>query len=581
MIENTVLPAASARLHWKANLLLMAASLIVALGLAEIALRLLDYSYYHAFGMRPDVEHGWAPRPDARGWQTLEGRVYITINAAGFRDGTHDLAKPRGTLRIAVLGDSFSEALQVPLGGTFWRVLERELGACEALSGRKVEVLNFGVSGYSTAQEFITLQQRVWDYDPDIVLLAFFTGNDLTENLRDLDKDPLAPKRPYFIYEGEQLVLDASFRDAPAFRWERSWYGRVLQELTARLRVAQLLEQAAANIALSGAVPPQQAVSPQEPGIDTGVYQVPQDAAWRKAWRVTEGLLVAMHDEVEAHGADLLVVTLTNGLQVHPNPFFRESFKLALGTPTLLYPDQRIRELGEREGFAVLNLAPELQAYAELNRVFLHGFENSILGAGHWNSEGHRLAGETIARAMCAGSLLRWDTAPSAEAAPAASEQCHLHGGRSRPDGDRGLGDDARPAVVEPSVTGSGRVDGDNVDTQLRATAGKEALDETRAAQGVPVGDPESVLVHELLRLDAHGNGGVTHPFAALHGIQARPAALGEHARFALPASPGHQPGATALQQDGQASIRPGKVADCSATVMVKSDSPAHFGISS
>ena len=59
----------------------------------------------------------------------------------------------------------------------------------------------------------------------------------------------------------------------------------------------------------------------------------------------------------------------------------------------LFYPDFRIKALGERRGFAVLNLAPPFQAYAESHHVFLHGFSNTRMGSGHWNENGHRYAG--------------------------------------------------------------------------------------------------------------------------------------------------------------------------------------------
>jgi hypothetical protein len=46
-------------------------------------------------------------------------------------------------------------------------------------------------------------------------------------------------------------------------------------------------------------------------------------------------------------------------------------------------------------------LAPELQQYAEQHQAFLHGF-GSDLGNGHWNSDGHRVAGELLAQKLCA-----------------------------------------------------------------------------------------------------------------------------------------------------------------------------------
>jgi hypothetical protein len=49
----------------------------------------------------------------------------------------------------------------------------------------------------------------------------------------------------------------------------------------------------------------------------------------------------------------------------------------------------------------MFNLAPELQAYADERKVFLHGWPGDI-GNGHWNENGHRVAGELLAQKMCA-----------------------------------------------------------------------------------------------------------------------------------------------------------------------------------
>ena len=59
-----------------------------------------------------------------------------------------------------------------------------------------------------------------------------------------------------------------------------------------------------------------------------------------------------------------------------------------------------------REQINVLTLAPELQEYAELKNVTLHGF-GSDLGNGHWNVTGNRVAGELIAKKICEGGLLK------------------------------------------------------------------------------------------------------------------------------------------------------------------------------
>jgi hypothetical protein len=78
----------------------------------------------------------------------------------------------------------------------------------------------------------------------------------------------------------------------------------------------------------------------------------------------------------------------------------RTAFLRRVGAKDIFYPDARIRLLGEREDFPVITLAPTLQEYAEQHGVFLHGFGRQ-LGNGHWNSSGHRIAGELLAQKLC------------------------------------------------------------------------------------------------------------------------------------------------------------------------------------
>ena len=121
-----------------------------------------------------------------------------------------------------MLGDSFAEAFQVPMEKAFWTVMEQTLQNCTR--PQKVEVLNFGVSGYSTARELIMLRQRVWQYSPDIVLLLVTPRNDIRDNSRVLD--PFANSGlPYFIYRDGSLTSDDSALQAR----NRSFYFRLQQ----------------------------------------------------------------------------------------------------------------------------------------------------------------------------------------------------------------------------------------------------------------------------------------------------------------------------------------------------------------
>jgi len=386
--------------------------------LLEVALRLAGISY-GSFYTR-DRQTGAALRPGARGRWPVEGNQFVRISGKGLRDREHATAKPPGTLRIAVLGDSYVEALQVPPEENFHTVMEREIAACLAPAGMKAEAINFGVSGYGTAQELLMLRHRVWDYAPDVVVLAITTANDIRNNSRVLENNP---DMPYFVFRGNDLVLDNGFLASREYGPVCRAVDHAAHWLVDRSRILQVANQAK-NVYLSRrAVARQQAaakpaapapgdlprkgeavrpdsVPPPELGLDDLVYREPSDPRWVEAWRVTEKLIEVMDDEVRGRVASFLVVTLSNGIQVHPDPALRRAYAKRIGVPDLFYPERRIRALCDRKGIPVLTLAPPFQEHAETHKLYLHGF-GANLGAGHWNRGGHGLAGRLIAQAIC------------------------------------------------------------------------------------------------------------------------------------------------------------------------------------
>jgi hypothetical protein len=382
-----------------ARIAVLSFGIIAALVVGEVGLRLLGlakpafYTY--------DQYRGWGLRPGATGWDVKEGEGYVRINQAGFRGPETSIAKPPGTLRIAVLGDSFTEAQQLPEEKTFATMIGRKLAECAPLRGRKVEVLNFGVNGYGTAQELMTLRHQAWQFSPDIVVLAVFTGNDIMNNSVTLETERC---RPFYVYRNGEMVLGGPLWDSPITRM------RCRMRFESRLRfdsheseVFRMLDAGwrAVKERLPGKHRSHHQTTGSELGINDVIYKPPADPAWRAAWRVTEGEIAQLNREVKARGAALLVVTLTTGIQVWPDPAIREQYMQRLGVSDLWYPDQRIAALGERDGFQVLVLAPPMQAYAQQHHVFLHGFKNTKIGEGHWNELGHQVGGGLIATRLC------------------------------------------------------------------------------------------------------------------------------------------------------------------------------------
>ncbi|MFH1865889.1 MAG: GDSL-type esterase/lipase family protein, partial [Candidatus Eisenbacteria bacterium] len=153
--------------------------------------------HYGEFHIRGNV-------PDSHYWhKSADGRWEFFINGQGFRD-TREFSyeKPEGELRVLVLGDSFTVGYESAQDKTYAAILERYLDGQEL----PAEIINAGMSGSSTAEALILLEQEGVKYGPDVVVLGYYT-NDLDDNLKtDL----------YRLVDGELVVNRTDY--VPAIR---------------------------------------------------------------------------------------------------------------------------------------------------------------------------------------------------------------------------------------------------------------------------------------------------------------------------------------------------------------------------
>ncbi len=290
------------------------AALVAAFLVLETALRFIGYSAPQWYELDPQL--GWRLHPHRHGWFVADGkRVPVHTTPSGFRDREHTLDKPEGVYRIAVLGDENSEAMSLELEQTWWWQLPARLQECGFQPDKLTEVLNFGVGGYGTAQEYVLLETSAMRYQPDLVLLQF-SPNDVADNSRALtaQKD-----RPFFELDAHGVPrIDDSFALAPSFDNRMQTRYRLAEEIADHSRTYQLGRQLA-ELAFIG-----------EARADAPRFS-------EDAWRVTEAVINKMDAFTRRNGAQLAVV--------------------AMG-----YPAQRLSAFGKQNGVPVLALDAALSS---------------------------------------------------------------------------------------------------------------------------------------------------------------------------------------------------------------------------
>lgn len=94
-----------------------------------------------------------------------------STNAAGMRDRPYPAAKPPGTFRIGLAGDSIAAGWGVDDREGFEPRLEALWdGRSKAAGGPAVEVLNFAVPGHGPGQRWSQFEAAAWPYAPDLVI---------------------------------------------------------------------------------------------------------------------------------------------------------------------------------------------------------------------------------------------------------------------------------------------------------------------------------------------------------------------------------------------------------------------------
>jgi heme/copper-type cytochrome/quinol oxidase subunit 2 len=214
------------------------ALVVAVLVVVEIVLRIVDLRFLRE-GQRPgysiaynyDAELGWYPIPNSTATFIGQRTVTISHNSLGLRDSEPDRTRKQ---TILFVGDSFVWGYDVEANERFTERLRQELP--------DQAIVNAGVAGYGTDQQYLLLQ-RLWDrIKPDVVVLIYCVDNDRRDNRSNARYDGYY--KPYLTkasdgtwrFHGQPVPKSRHryFIENPVVR--HSWVARVVASVYVQVR---------------------------------------------------------------------------------------------------------------------------------------------------------------------------------------------------------------------------------------------------------------------------------------------------------------------------------------------------------
>jgi hypothetical protein len=325
-----------------------AALVIVTLGSLEVALRAFN-AVKPSFVFYADDYNRYRGRP---GTPFFDAH----FNSQGFNDVEHTVSRPGGiTRRILAIGDSFTVGV-VPQRLNYVSLLRLALGA------DTTEVINMGVAATEPRDYLAILAREGLKYEPDLVLVSVFVGNDFEQSER----------RPY-EYSYVATLARAAWRYAHA--------GPLPAAATASSTVDYHDDEPTLGIDRF-----------REIEVDRSWVYEKDSSRLRAATARVVGSLRTMRDLTAAHGATFVVVLIPDEAQVNRalmNEVVRASGKaLDFGQP-----NRMLAAALEAERIRAIDLLPVFQDRGASTRLYKPQDT-------HWNVAGNALAAEAIATAL-------------------------------------------------------------------------------------------------------------------------------------------------------------------------------------
>lgn len=363
-------------LNWLTNrkavtgAVLSALILLLPLVVMEIALRpFARFKQDKSTIFIKDPDLGWKYRPHAK---DVWDHALVKINGKGLRGPEITYDKSPAESRILFLGDSVTFGDQLDsFEETFPFFIGKEL---TAQLGKKVEIINSGVSGYSPWQEAVYLEKEGIKYHPDLVVVTFVL-NDVTEKF-ELTR---------FGGTGEGWQLSHTYSSFSEWLADHSGLAYFARRIGARIRFGPNVQRGAER---------------KESLHVRSLVDFPERGDVKEAWKLTLQDVDRLIDFCRGHDVPLLLVIA---------PW---RFQLEEDVPEWL-PQKIVSDHARFRGVPVIDLLPgliaEMKARGEQPVDCLINRDSC-----HFTAFGCQLVADQVSKYIAAANLLDRSKAPAA-----------------------------------------------------------------------------------------------------------------------------------------------------------------------
>ncbi|VAX23009.1 hypothetical protein MNBD_NITROSPINAE02-141, partial [hydrothermal vent metagenome] len=374
----------TSRKLWKqyvVNTVLILGSVLVTLFVLELALRNFFPQQEFISSFRPvyiaDDEVGFILKPN------VKAKLGKDTNRLGMRDyDRYSVKKPKGVFRILVLGDSFTYSL-TSMENSYPKYLERMLSGGDV----PIEVMNSGVPNYGTDEEYHYLKKYGLRLQPDLVLLAFYVGNDITDNyihpgytavdgvLVSREKASKMTKKEVSWEKRKNLILNKFHLYRLLYLRNYSKFFEKLDREGVQTRKRIDIKRGACITHLNGSVK-----------MDQSKYS----GIMLDAWKNTKDYIARVAELTKQSGAKLAIVIIPDAIQQDT----KEAIKLRGlydGKYEWDQPQRSLMEYGKELGVDMYDPLADMMKKSNMERLF-------YCKDTHFNEKGNRIFAETVAQ---------------------------------------------------------------------------------------------------------------------------------------------------------------------------------------